>query len=301
MSTRKRKIKWYYIIANRDLVDLCQKIYALNKKDRKKEYFQVNRFIFLENFGLQSKRPRPIYGGYLSSAKIGHAPPLIHSQTLQERENPKELDEGEKEKTHFVFCQENPTHEEYRYLVLFESRAAPGVSFGQFVNYLSDIASKKLNLNLRLQNGTIIREDFLDTLSRLTRIPLAVVYADKTLGFSSPLKPALEDTTVRDTVEIYLKSKPRRTISHEVLKFLKQKVGNEIKRLRIWGYTSSKDPVLLDTDKMGKDEYVEVELLEDGTVNSLDILKKMTGFWQIYRSYGVLGYFYSICRICEYY
>jgi hypothetical protein len=137
MSNQKRKIVRYALkvinnlsketMPSSDINDCLKDIVASSKEERKIEDKVNHKFHFLEEYindGVTSV-------GYFKSAKYHHKPPLINRITLDERDNPKDINEGESEKTHFgvSFSDTDET-------ILFLESKGGGVSIGPFARYL---------------------------------------------------------------------------------------------------------------------------------------------------------------------
>jgi hypothetical protein len=83
----------------REIVD-----YIVNLTREKKKWDATEKkFFFLSDVNVYTNNPN-IETWIFKGAEYGYRPPLLNSTTLQERENPRELEEGDMEKTHIGLC-----------------------------------------------------------------------------------------------------------------------------------------------------------------------------------------------------
>jgi len=79
--------------------------YAM-KQGKTKRFFDLkkdNKFCFLESATVtETKKVPTLIAGYVKSARSEFRPDLINKKTGAESKNPKEISEGDIEKTHFV-------------------------------------------------------------------------------------------------------------------------------------------------------------------------------------------------------
>lgn len=214
------------------------------------------------------------YGvGYFKSAKYHHRPPLISRLTLDERDNPKELEEGEAEKTHFAIAYSNKDA-----LLLLESKAG-GVSIGTLIQYLN----KHLR-NLISEGDDLIVYDlyvtgkFLDKLKEMSRATVAEMFTTDEV-ISDTFKKVIPMTSqTKEEVVVIIKAKRGLSIKDPIksaYRFFSNKGGQRITRIKVYGKSEDNDGLLLDTNKLAESEYVEVDLDENGQVQTPSMIEKL--------------------------
>ena len=137
MSTKKRKIGFYALkIVDKENNELIHSpetlrpiidfIISLQPNARIYDVVSSNKFHLLHNVTDSDNIQTIIF----KSAKYFHRPPLINKDNAFERENPKELNEGESELTHIAF-----KYLEDEIIVLLEERKV-GLTINTLINYL---------------------------------------------------------------------------------------------------------------------------------------------------------------------
>lgn len=108
MKDIKRKVSFFYLFlkeGNREipieneLIRLTRYISSLPKKIKKQD-IDKDRFCFLDEVTYNEEEN--VITLLFKSAKHSYRAPLINKNTIEERENPKMLDEGEQIKTHLL-------------------------------------------------------------------------------------------------------------------------------------------------------------------------------------------------------
>ncbi len=283
MSTANRKIGFYSLYLkdrkNEDvrhpasiIREVLDYILSFEKVGRIQDLKNSNKFHILASRGTNGEIENLIF----ESAKYFHRPPLIKKDTAEERDNPKELDEGEAEKTHVSM-----KFLEDEILTIIEERK-PGISISQLVSYLSKFLrtyyhtnGKKLDFRISLL--IIPKDNFLSELRKLVRVNLAHLHVDKKLIGSEFLNFSDRLGDLNDDVDISIKA-----IKYKSIKELVRIIFNSfrtqntiIKKIRVYGYNDEGNQILLDTDLIKKVEYIEVDIdIPTGIVNSRDIFIK---------------------------
>lgn len=286
MSQDKRKIGFYSIklqdkenkklqYSTKELKEIIKNILSLNKNDRKKVIEKTNKFYFLKEMSEKGAIQNLVF----ESAKYNHRPPLIDKDTLNERDNPKTLNEGELEKTHISL-----KYLKDEIVVVLEERKS-GLTLHQIIAYFLHYAeryyssknpSEKLLFYFSIQ--VIGKHNFLDELKKLERAINLEVYLDKKLMGSEFLTYANKTEEAKD--DIILKIKAKRNLSLiELAKQFFDKLGvekEEIKKIRVLGTSEDGNKILLDTDLIRKIEYIETNLEKStGTVKSEELFEQL--------------------------
>ncbi len=278
MSASRRKITRYslrvmeYGTENQLPINIFREcitaIMALPRTNRKIDDSRTNRIHLLSRLRMQSD----VGVGYFISAKHHHRPPLIHSETLNTRDNPKEITEGEEEKTHFALGFRN----DEAYLLLETKHG--GISMNKFVYYLSRHLRTTRDDRATIICDIIVAGDFIAKLRTLSRVSAAEIFTDSSLLTDTFMRDVPVTASVRDEVELIIKAKkraslPARMFSTFYRQFMKEE--RKISRMKILGRSQADDFVLLDTDRLAESEYIDVELDDNGQVISSSIMPKL--------------------------
>ena len=163
--------------------------FVSNLDDESKKY-NINRTKFCSIEFINQLEQRYCNGrlkcffGSIKSAPFGINKPLLDYSYNTERDNPKNLTEGEKEQNYFILAFNNDSEFE----IIFQ-KSGLGISINQFKNYIDNLINKYLSsINLqkefRTEIGDIIIENLSDIIDRIDRIVECKLYIDKqVLGF----------------------------------------------------------------------------------------------------------------------
>ncbi|HHY94043.1 MAG TPA: hypothetical protein GX513_03375 [Firmicutes bacterium] len=123
-------------------------------------------FFFLDT--LQEDDTSGMIFGWFKGARIGYRPHLIKRLTLAERPNPKEVDEGERTKVHFVVRLSDG-------LLLLEDSRRGLVTAGRFISYIRERAKEVLNESgvRDLSSHPLIEREFIEELKKMGHIRVA--------------------------------------------------------------------------------------------------------------------------------
>jgi len=279
MSISKRKVTRYAVrvIGKTDeeerpsalIKEVLKAVMRGPKEERRIDDTAHNRFHLLDAYNERSSNGV----GYFKSAKYHHRPPLISRLTLDERDNPKELEEGEAEKTHFAIGYGNKEA-----LLLLESKAG-GVSIGTFIQYLNKHLSRLISDGDNfIVYDLYVTGKFLDKLKEMSRATLAEMYTTSEV-ISDTFKKVIPMTS-QTKEEVVLTIKAKRGLSiKDVIKstyrYFSSKDDQRITRIKVYGKSEDNDGILLDTNKLAESEYVEVDLDENGQVLTPSITDKL--------------------------
>lgn len=293
MSIQKRKIGFYSIrvkdIKNRDncldptrLRPVIDYIDSLQRSDRLYDIPSSNKFHIL-NFISPTSPKLDSQNFIFVSAKYNHRPPLINKETAQERDNPKELIEGEQENTHLAlkFFKDE--------IVLIMEERKAGISINTVISYLTQYSMKYYNnkLDFKIEWLIIPKGDFLHELKKLERVKFGNIYTDKQLLGSEYLNYSGSTEQVDEDLYITIKAKRKGSIKSVIESFFSKLSANSsrIKKIRVCGYTKEGNQIMLDTEIIKKIEYVNAELNKTtGIVDSDDLFKK---FAEILDGYNI--------------
>lgn len=288
MSANKRKIGLYYLKLKDKEIDgkcypgstinkLLEYVNGLGKIDKIKKIPEYNKFYFLDSVSLKPS----IIDIIFKIAKTHHSPPIISEITALERANPKELTEGDAEKTHIVLKYIDNSE---NIILLFEERRS-GLSIARAINYLNDYANEMFEKNPQLEKYDIDyylspSKEFLDSLMKFGRITIGRIIFDKSLlqHESEFLASTGREKSIRRDIELIIKSEKYEKIMPDFIKeyYMNNMINTKnVKRIRLEGKSMIGNPLTLDTEKMKEYDYVEVELERTGTVNSESILNRL--------------------------
>jgi hypothetical protein len=170
--------------------------------------------------------------GRFFSAKYDYRPPLIDKNSLEERDSPKAVSEGEKELTHFAIAFDKDDA-----LLLLEQKKS-GVSIQTFVKYLNNFIKNNAPGHSIIA-GLSVKGDFnskLKELSRAVTVEIFVPYSKYTDTFG---KEPISTKNIKQDAKITLTAEKSQSIS-ETGKDLYRKLTDhkaDINRIKIYGKT----------------------------------------------------------------
>lgn len=227
-----------------------------------------DKFCFLENFRIHGNKDNSrieIYGIF-KSARNKFRPNLVNRRTGYERANPKELSEGDIEKTHFIIVLDTYKNEvffvhEYNY---------QGVTIKNVLDYFKYFAKlhfteKKLKKSFTLKHQVIPDSGFIETLQSMKRVKLADVYIDKQLLGSDALNMSNRLISVKNEMKLTIGSIRGESIKSTIVDIfnLYSSSGSSISKIRIEGKDERDNDVLIDTSFMNKQDLITVDRNSD--------------------------------------
>ncbi|HMN16344.1 MAG TPA: hypothetical protein PKD03_01900 [Ignavibacteriaceae bacterium] len=291
MSRDKRKIGFYALSLTRndaivetvELENLIKHIMSLPVTERIYDLVGSNKFHILHSVNTKIKN---IYNLIFLSAKYNHRPPLINKTNADERENPKLLNEGEKEKTHLSikFIRDEV-------IAILEERQV-GISMNQIKNYFIKFLQSYLEANpttekFKFDFHIIPKENFLKELNNLKRVTIGNIYLEKNVLKSEFAELADRNgSEIQDDIILTVKAKPKHNSIQVIRGFYTRFTKNpqRIKKIRVIGYSEDGNQVVLDTEVMKKIEYVVIDLDEETrTVNSESLFHKFNEVLIVYK------------------
>lgn len=270
MARKKRKICFHYLKINDENMDvnetfnnLLSKIKDLDKPSRKIEQGH-NRFYLLDNLETIRDKNKIIF----KNAAYNFRPKLIDNVTIAERDSPKQLGEGERQKTHII----TKTIKGEVLIVIEKSHF--GVSINNFIRYLNHFSNLlELENNFSFFYETLAKDDFLEEIDRLERITYADVMVDKQMLGSDALNFSERTTEVKHEITVTIKAKREDNIGDTVRDIFAKVSGgeNHINRIRVKGRNTENNEVIINTDFIERQEYVLCDFdNETGEISSAD-------------------------------
>lgn len=184
MARKKRKITFHYLKISEDNLDvseiynnLIDAILNLEKPQRKIEH-SSNKFYLLDTCETIEAKKKIVF----KSASYNFRPKLINNVTITERESPKELSEGERQKTHIVTKSNNNE------ILIIAEKAYLGVNINQVIRYLNHfIYLLDMDETFIFYYETIAKDNFIEEIENLDRVTYADVIVDKQMLGSEAL------------------------------------------------------------------------------------------------------------------
>lgn len=252
------------------LENICQ----LDRVQRKYDLTR-DKFCFIEScsFDVSTHCAELLF----KSAKHSYRAPLIDKNTVEERDNPKRIEEGEQVKTHLLlkFIEDDA--------VVFLETGLNLMTMSNIVEYLNSFLISYNNANDEIIEGQftfdmIARDDFLEVLDSMTRVVCAEIFVDKTLLGSDALNFSNITEDVQENMILTLKSEKKKSIKQTLCQIVHFFNGNQsqINRIRVKGKMPNNNDSIIDTAFIVKKEYVEVEQNEDtGEFNTSDMFAQL--------------------------
>jgi hypothetical protein len=287
---KKRHVVFYLLkelyLKNRretpsELPDLLEYI-KNHTKIKRRISINVDKFCLLE-LAVYNKDEN-VYEIYFKSARHSFRPPLINRNTVAERENPKDINEGEIEKTHTVIKFNRSE------VIMCLEKNKGGISINNFTDYLNHfhrkrLAEKNLEEEFNYISEIIPKDDFLKQLNKLKRVSVADIYLDKKILGSDFLNLSNRSQSIRQEVMLSIKSSRGESIKEfTVDAFNRFNIGKRqsIERISVHGKDDENGEVILNTDFIEKRNQIDVEYSETtGEINTKDILRKQLALLKI--------------------
>ncbi len=254
----------------------------IKSKDKMQKFYDLRdkKFCFIDFvYKTDIDETDVVYSGVFKSARSDFRPNLINKRTGNERKNPKEISEGDIEKTHFLVKLSKRDNEVY----LFMEKNFMGVSPTVFVNYITRFTNSYLQhidekRNFSIQKTDIMMNNFLTEVERLSRTITAEVYFDKKLLGSEALNFSNRTVSLKRDLILTAKASTKESITEFGIDVWNkmQHQDSPISRVRIKGIDENDNAVLLDTSFFCRQEFITAELDADtGEVNSTQLLSRL--------------------------
>jgi hypothetical protein len=223
------------------------------------KFCSLDYFIRLDN--RHNNRRVKCYFGCIKSAVHGSKKNLIDSVTNNERINPKEQSEGEREDNYFVLAFNN----EGEFEIIFQN-AHNGITPQQFKNYLetymdSYIADNRLTRDYGIDFGDIIIEDPQELIRRLDRIVECKVYIDKNILGSDYLGLTNRTLSVKSDLIVDIKADYSQSIDQAVLDIYQNLRNNtQISKMWVRGKDNESNESKFFIERIQKTKFINITL-----------------------------------------
>jgi len=212
------------------------------------------------------------------SARHGYRAPLLNKNTVEERENPKTIEEGEQIKTHLLLKFINGD------TIVFLEAFRGALSLKIITDYLNQFISI-YNANHRREKikgkfgfDMIPRDDFREVLDNMRRVMCASVYIEKRVLGNDALNFTEFTDTVQEDIILEVKSKRGESIKDTVYDFLAKLNGGRafIQKIRVKGLLPNNNESIIDSSFIVKKEYVDAQQNEDtGEINTTYLFSQL--------------------------
>ena len=287
MDKKYRKISFFTLIKKSnennfaffEINNLIKFIKGLKEQEGKYELKKQKKACSLETITIDDTHK--IITGVFKSAERHYRPPLWDLTNNTERENPKKITEGDKEKTHFAI---KITDEEVYFALEVNGR---GITINDIIAYFNFFKEKYLKSIEEKQNFTICyykvgKGNFLEELKKLNRVRIATVAFNKSILGSEALNFSNRTETLQDDIMLTLKAKRKQSISKQLGVAIYNKYSGKndiISKIRIEGNNEKDERIILDTNFIEKIEYANVSLnLNTGEVQTQEMLSFLKSF-----------------------
>ena len=275
----KRKIGFYYLFLKNGNLDLpvwgnltrLLDFLMIQSRLNRKQDIPGDKIAFLDSYN--SDEDGILLKLCFKSAKHSYRAPLIDKNTVEERENPKRIEEGEQMKTHALIKNKDGD------AILFLETGGGMLTCNSITEYLNKMLAiynaQYNNDDDKIEGGfcfnMIPRDDFREVLQSMTRVSCATIYTDKRILGSEILNFSEPSEELQEEVVLEIKAERKKNIIHHVYDFLDMitRANSNIHRIRVKGKLPNNNESIIDTGFIIKKEYVDVEQDEDtGQFNS---------------------------------
>lgn len=280
----KRKIGFYFIFFKKGDLELsawdpimtvCNYLTTLEKSIRKKD-LEGNKFGFISEVTSEGDDLTSIL---FKSAKHSYRAPLLDRNTVEERENPKTMDEGEQMKTHIVLKKVDGSP-----IALIESgnNLMTGKNIIDYLNFGIPIYNSNIEDGEKLDGVFSLemmpRDDFREVLESMSRVTCANIFIDKNILGSDVLNYTEPSETIQEDVVLQIKANRKKSILDSLYHIVDKYNGNNsnIRRIRVVGRTDNNNETIIDTGFIVKKEFVEVTQNSDtGEFSSVEMFQSI--------------------------
>lgn len=272
MKKKKIGFYWIHLLSQRNeeeifnnvgcsIPPLLNYICSLPKIERK--YNLTNeKFCFIENFKYDENAQ--VIELLFKSAKHSYRAPLLDKNTVEARDNPKRIEEGEQIKTHILMkFKENDA-------IAFLETGLNNMTMANIIEYLNNFImpynnSAENDIIGLFTSDMIPREDFREVLDNMSRVLCADIFINKSLLGSEALNFSDITDDVQENIVLSLKSEKKKSIKSTIYECVNKLNGVQYKinRIRVKGILPNDNDSIIDTSFIIKKEYVEVEQNED--------------------------------------
>lgn len=280
MKNIKRKVGFFYLTFHRSADsestnevkdELFRVLHFITPKSRKfkKQDISDERFCFLDSIEFHDETE--VIKLLFKSAKHSYRAPLLNKNTVEERENPKTIEEGEQFKTHLLikFIDGDA-------LVFLESYKN-GLTLKLVTEYFNEFilryngSHKREKIEGHFSFDAVPRDDFREVLDNMNRVVCASLYIEKQILGSDVLNYSNVTDNIQEDVIVEVKSKRGESIKHAIYDFLAKLNGGKtaIRKMRVKGVLPNNNESIIDTSFIIKKEYIDAQQNEDtGEINT---------------------------------
>lgn len=267
---KKRKISFNWLLLSsmveneevfanveNDLLVLLNYISGLPKVQRKYNLTK-NKFCFIENYNFDENSQ--CVELLFKSAKHSYRAPLLDKNTVEARENPKRIEEGEQIKTHILLkFIENDA-------IAFLETGLNLMTMSNIVEYLNSFVvsynnSAEEEIVGKFTFDMMPRDDFREVLDSMSRVVCAELFINKSLLGSDALNFCNITEDIQENIVLSLKSEKKKSIKNSLYQVISHFSGanSQINRIRVRGKMPNNNDGVIDTSFIIKKEYIEVE------------------------------------------
>lgn len=268
----KRKISYNYLFLKMGdfeqpietaLETVLNYIISKEKVDRKQDV-NNEKIAFLDNVNYDTTSEYHTMQILFKSAKHSYRAPLLDKNTVESRENPKTMSEGEQMKTHVLIKFKNGD------AIIFLETGSNMLTCGNIVNYLNQALSL---YNSQFREGDeqrllgkfsfemIARDDFQEILQGMDRVLCAEIFIDKSVLGSEVLNFSNSSEQVKENILLTIKAERKKSIKETLYDIIDKynSTQSKIRRIRITGKNTNGNASIIDTDFIVKKEFIEVQ------------------------------------------
>lgn len=254
-----------------DFVEVIEDLCSKNANDRKHDFKTDKKILYLDLFEYDNEHN--IINMKFISAKYNARRRVVDTNTLSNKGILKDIGDGDEEKNHVCikFLENNTA------LCLCEANYY-GIGIGKIIYYLQD-SIKKFHRNKKdgcyynLNYENIVSRDFLEALSKITRVKAVTLTVDQEDVSVSDFKALSGRADISPNVDIMIKPVAsgigiRKDTVKEFFKIYNDK-KKSVKRVTVQGDGALKESLSFNTEQMKQKIMVNVEATEDtGEVNT---------------------------------
>lgn len=268
----KRKISYNYLFLKMGefeqpienaLSTILNYIISKEKVDRKQDV-NNEKIAFLDNINYDTTSEYHTMQILFKSAKHSYRAPLFDKNTVESRENPKTMSEGEQMKTHVLVKFKDGD------AIIFLETGSNMLTCGNIVNYLNQ-ALLSYNSQFREDDEQrllgkfsfemIARDDFQEILQGMDRVLCAEIFIDKSVLGSEVLNFSNSAEQVKENILLTIKAERKKSIKETLYDIIDKynSAQSKIRRIRITGKNTNGNASIIDTDFIVKKEFIEVQ------------------------------------------
>ena len=268
----KRKISYNYLFLKMGefeqpienaLSTILNYIISKEKVDRKQDV-NNEKIAFLDNINYDTTSEYHTMQILFKSAKHSYRAPLLDKNTVESRENPKTMSEGEQMKTHVLVKFKDGD------AIIFLETGSNMLTCGNIVNYLNQ-ALLSYNSQFREDDEQrllgkfsfemIARDDFQEILQGMDRVLCAEIFIDKSVLGSEVLNFSNSAEQVKENILLTIKAERKKSIKETLYDIIDKynSAQSKIRRIRVTGKNTNGNASIIDTDFIVKKEFIEVQ------------------------------------------